>query len=490
MRTRSLLRRLAAATVFFTTVTGSLALAAPAAVAADGGPTRSICFPVVEPVSYIDDFGAPRPGGLTHEGNDLMGKKLYHEVAPVSGVIVDLRGPGTTSSGFSVRMRGDDGWYYVFIHVNNDRPGTDDGAATPLQAFAPGLAVGQRVVAGQFLAYMGDSGDAENTGPHLHFEMREPASTVWAAPAVDPYNSLQAATHCGALPVDHFRGVPIDRDGDTVGDGVVLRPQAKSASYTWYWNQTRAGYRTDTWGQAGDVLVPGDYDADGRTDPAIWRPTTGTFWVQQSWWGSAVQQRWGEAGDVPVPGDYDGDGRTDVAVYRPGTPSTWYVLLANGAAIVQQWGQEGDTPVAADYDGDGRTDVAIRRSEVSSTWFWISGTSSGFRLEHFGAPTDHVVPGDFDGDGHDDIVVTRVQGTTLVWYLLASHDGVSSTAFGDAATDTETPFDDDGDGKIDIAIWRSTSPGAFFALDSAGAKMRTFAWGEPGDTPLAHALVR
>src|SRR5207247_9963384 len=45
-----------------------------------------------------------------------------------------------------------------------------------------------RVKAGQFIAYMGDSGDAETTGPHLHFEVHRPDGM-----AVDPYPSLRLA---------------------------------------------------------------------------------------------------------------------------------------------------------------------------------------------------------------------------------------------------------------------------------------------------------
>jgi hypothetical protein len=64
------------------------------------------------------------------------------------------------------------------------------------------------------------------------------------------------------------------------------------------------------------VVPTSDYDVDGRSDPAIFRPETGTWYLlRSSTGGKAVP--WGVAGDVPVPADYDGDGRTDVAVYRP-----------------------------------------------------------------------------------------------------------------------------------------------------------------------------
>ena len=51
---------------------------------------------------------------------------------------------------------------------------------------------------------------------------------------------------------------------------------------------------------------------------------------------------------MPVPGDYDGDGITDIAIYRPPT-AAWHTLLSTsnfqtGAAVLQ-WGQGADIPV-------------------------------------------------------------------------------------------------------------------------------------------------
>jgi murein DD-endopeptidase MepM/ murein hydrolase activator NlpD len=157
--------------------------------------TRSICFPVVEPVEFSSSFGAPR-SGHSHQGNDLMGDKGYHLVAPADGVIVDLRGPGQGYGDYSIRMQDAEGWFYAFLHMNNDTWGTDDGGAPPEMTFAPGLAPGSTVRAGQFLGYMGDSGNAEGSSPHLHFEIRQPAGDLWSAAAIDPYPSLMAAPRC------------------------------------------------------------------------------------------------------------------------------------------------------------------------------------------------------------------------------------------------------------------------------------------------------
>jgi murein DD-endopeptidase MepM/ murein hydrolase activator NlpD len=128
-------------------------------------------FPVCGKVTWSDTFGQPRSGGRTHAGQDIMAPKMRPVVAAFDGVVW-LGRPARPNGHWSLTLRGDNGWTANYMHLNNDTPGTDDGQGTDELAFAPGLTSGTHVRAGQLLGYVGDSGNAEDTAPHLHFELR------------------------------------------------------------------------------------------------------------------------------------------------------------------------------------------------------------------------------------------------------------------------------------------------------------------------------
>ncbi|MFN8017602.1 MAG: DUF4214 domain-containing protein [Acidimicrobiales bacterium] len=157
---------------------------------------RPIMFPVLaDPtlgtVSWSDTYLAPRSDGRKHEGQDLLGKKMLKLLAVCNATVVELR---HQAGGNSLYLKGDDGWYYCYLHINNDDPGTDNGANQFQHAFAPGLAVGSRVRTGDLVGFVGDSGNAESVGPMLHFEIRMPNAKWYNAAAVNASYSLAAAT--------------------------------------------------------------------------------------------------------------------------------------------------------------------------------------------------------------------------------------------------------------------------------------------------------
>ncbi|NLI00707.1 MAG: peptidoglycan DD-metalloendopeptidase family protein [Chthonomonadales bacterium] len=145
-------------------------------------------FPVCGPVTWTNTFGHPRGPTRRHAGQDLMAPKMRPVVAAFDGVVT-LRKAAQPGGHNWLILIGDNGWTATYLHLNNDTPGTDDGLGTDLYAFAPGLATGDRVRAGQFLGYVGDSGNAEDTAPHLHFELAPTATRI----PVDPGPSLEAA---------------------------------------------------------------------------------------------------------------------------------------------------------------------------------------------------------------------------------------------------------------------------------------------------------
>lgn len=149
---------------------------------------RNIVFPVIGKVSYSNDFGAPRSGGRTHEGNDIMGKKMMPLVAAVDGTISYVVWP-EASYGYMVTIRDREGFKYNYLHINNDTPATDDGKGGGANAYAANIENGSKVVRGQLIGFMGDSGNAETTAPHLHFEIRASDDTP-----LNPYLSLQQST--------------------------------------------------------------------------------------------------------------------------------------------------------------------------------------------------------------------------------------------------------------------------------------------------------
>jgi hypothetical protein len=151
---------------------------------------------------YSDSYAAGRSGGRVHKATDIMGEKLLPIYAAVGGRVVQLK-PTTEGWGYAVGIAGDDGRYYSYLHINNDTPGTDDGRGTPEHAYAPGLALGSEVARGELIAFMGDSGNAEGTSPHLHLSITDPdVDDPYGTNTINPYFSLLAAEAEGDYATD------------------------------------------------------------------------------------------------------------------------------------------------------------------------------------------------------------------------------------------------------------------------------------------------
>ena len=244
-----------------------------------------------------------------------------------------------------------------------------------------------------------------------------------------------------------------DFDGDGRTDLSVFRP----SSGVWYiQNSFSNSFRAQAFGQNGDRPVPEDFDADGVTDIGVFRPSNGTWYYLRSSDNTFVGVQFGQNGDVPVAGDYDGDSKADIAVYRPSN-GVWYRLNSSNSAFVGiAFGTGGDLVTPGDFDGDGRYDIAVFRPS-NGVWYRISSGSNAQSGVPFGANGDVPAQGDFDGDRRSDLVVVRTVNNVRVWYILNSSNGtVQSVSFG-SGTDVPTVGDYDGDERDDVAVVRSAN---------------------------------
>jgi Peptidase family M23 len=159
--------------------------AGSAFASAAGKPPAHIIFPVVGQVQYTDDFGTPRAGG-PHQGNDLVAAKKSPAVAAEAGRVKYW----TTSAraGCMLYLYGQSGTMYEYIHLNNDVTMKNDNRGKCVRGTSYVVKDGAHVAAGQQIAYVGDSGDANGGNPHLHFEVHPNGGK-----ATDPYPYLQAA---------------------------------------------------------------------------------------------------------------------------------------------------------------------------------------------------------------------------------------------------------------------------------------------------------
>lgn len=276
-----------------------------------------------------------------------------------------------------------------------------------------------------------------------------------------------------------------DFDADGKTDISVFRPSEGN----WYLNRSTAGFGVINWGVATDATIPGDYDGDGKADTAIFRPAndpnSSDYYILKS--NGFVYQgfSWGVVGDVPVSGDYDGDGKADLAIFRASS-NTWYILnSSNGSNTIATFGSAGDVPLAFDLENDGKTNLAVFRPG-SNTWYIARNTgvpAQNFEAVPFGSAGDILVPADYDGDNKDDVAVFRPSNG--VWYIRKSSNSTTmATAWG-LNGDVPVPGDYDGDGKDDVAVYRN---GIWYVSRStAGTLIASF--GLATDRPLPRSYI-
>jgi murein DD-endopeptidase MepM/ murein hydrolase activator NlpD len=157
-----------------------VALAVPAAAAADD---FQLVFPQDVSVTHFTDSWGHARSGHRHQGNDLMAPKMTPVYAAADGMVLWIRDSG--SAGRYVVLEHEGGWETWYMHLNDDNIGTDDGAG-PI-AVGVTVELGDVVAAGDLIGYVGDSGNAEGSSPHTHFELHYNGSPI------DPHSYLLRA---------------------------------------------------------------------------------------------------------------------------------------------------------------------------------------------------------------------------------------------------------------------------------------------------------
>lgn len=138
----------------------------------------------------------------------------------------------------------------------------------------------------------------------------------------------------------------------------------------------------------------GDFDGDGFSDSAIFRPSSATWFRLNSGSNTFEQENFGLNGDIPIDGDFDGDSKADLAIFRPSSGTWFFKRSSNGSTLGAFFGQNGDKPVVADYDKDGISDIAIWRPSNGN--FFVLRSSDNFATFFaypFGATGDIPVQG-------------------------------------------------------------------------------------------------
>lgn len=130
----------------------------------------------VEPAELANTWGAARSEGRTHEGIDIFAPRHTQVLATTRGIVV--RRGWNRLGGRTISILGPGGESHYYAHLE----GYDD----------PDL--GDWVEAGDVIGYVGDSGNAQDTPPHLHYGIYE------GGDAINPYPRLTAPLPSPAEP--------------------------------------------------------------------------------------------------------------------------------------------------------------------------------------------------------------------------------------------------------------------------------------------------
>lgn len=173
--------------------------------------------PVAGQSKYSNSFNVARPGTKSgiHGAIDMYANRGTPIVSPVAGTVRSSK-VNDGAGGNWVQVLGDDGNLYYFAHMEG----------------APTVKRGQAVRAGTSLGYVGDSGSARGTSPHLHFKVSRNGVTQ------NPYGLLQGASGADGYFRAQNANIPLDQANVPVKDSLNTMIQGVA-------NQVAGGDRVD-----------------------------------------------------------------------------------------------------------------------------------------------------------------------------------------------------------------------------------------------------
>jgi murein DD-endopeptidase MepM/ murein hydrolase activator NlpD len=140
-------------------------------------PDQALPVPVrgVRPRQIADTWGAPRFGDRRHRGQDIFAPKGTPVVSATRGVVT--RVGENRLGGNTVSVFGPGGRRYYYAHLDR---------------YAAGLRAGDVVSPGTVLGYVGNTGNARGTPPHLHFGVYGPGGPLDPLPLISEKASAAA----------------------------------------------------------------------------------------------------------------------------------------------------------------------------------------------------------------------------------------------------------------------------------------------------------
>ena len=207
-------------------------------------------------------------------------------------------------------------------------------------------------------------------------------------------------------------------------------------------------------------LAPGDYDGSGRTNLAVYLPSTASFVIRTTA-GTNFNIPFGIAGNgqtIPVSGDFLGVGFAEIAAYLPAY-GAYAIRPGTGAAdLIIPFGSAGagqSIPVPADYEGIGHVDLAVYLPTYGSYAIRPS-TGAADEIIPFGiagAGQSIPVPGDYFGTGKANLAVYLPSIGAFAIRPASGPDQIIPFGIAGAGKTIPIPGDYDGSGKTELAVY-------------------------------------